>query len=180
MKYDYTTFYEDDSDDYGFKTLQKFLDRKKNPPKIGRPRKRGSNKGSRPKKSYKNVGRSIENRYAIIDPVTYLPQRFFDNIQQLQNYFNLGRLQPRIYDYEHHKVSVRSNPTIKGYIVVRWKDKEVFSFDHEQFVKFLQDRVKGWMIINQMDRIRENIQSIDKETLDKLFKYLNKIENINY
>jgi hypothetical protein len=63
--------------------------------------------------------------------------------------------------------------------VVRWNDKEVFGFDHDTFINFIHERVKGWMIINQMDRIRENISSIDSYTLNKLFNYLAKVEDVN-
>lgn len=168
-----------EEEDYGFKSLQKFLDRKKNPPKIGRPKKRGTKKGTRTKASYANAGRKMENRYAIIDPSNYEVQRFFDNIVQLQNYFNMGSLYSRTREYEKYQVNVRSTPLIKGYIVVRWTDKEVFSMDREAFINFLHDRVRGWMVINQMERIRENMSSIDNDTVKRLFNYLSKVEDVN-
>ena len=40
----------------------------------------------------------------------------------------------------------------------------------------VQDKVKGWMVATQMERMRANLGKIQPETLKKLFKYLEKVE----
>ena len=155
-----------DEDEYGFSSLSKFLARNK---KRILQKKR---KKIKPKKPYSKLGRKVSNRYAIIDPSNYEVVRFFDSIHQLENYTGLKLLYMRIRNYENYNVNSRAAPVIKGYIVVRWVDKEVLGLDLDDFVEFLHERARGWMIINQFDRIRKNIKSIDSVTLKRLYKYL--------
>ena len=167
---------DQDEETYGFSTLEKFINRNRN-----RSRKKPIKKieVKRKDKNRNKGGRKVSNRYAIIDPDNYEIVRFFDGITQVENYTGLKALATRLHHYEKYNVSSRASPFINGYIVVRWKDKEVLGLDRDDFLKFLHSRAIGWIVISQFDRIRQNIQSIDKESLSKLFNYLKKVEHIN-
>ncbi len=165
-----------DEDDYGFSSLEKF--RRRNEQKIlNKKRAKQRKRAMRNVKS--NAGRKIGNRYAIIDPHSYDITRFFDSITQLENYFGIKKIYPRLHRFERYRVSLRATPNIKGFIVVRWKDKEALGLDRDEFEQMLLDKVRGWLIINQFERIRANMEDVDTETQGKLFKYLDKIERMD-
>jgi len=170
-------FLDDQEDSYGYSSLEKFIkrNRERKETKLLK-KKRTNNSKNRVKRP---GGRKISNRFAVIDPNSYEVIRFFDNITQLENYTGIKQIYGRIHRYENYNLNARVSPNISGYIIVRWTDSEVLSMDRDKFIEFIQARVKGWMIFNQFDRIRENIKSFDDYTLDKLFNYLNKVENIN-
>lgn len=166
-------FYDQDEEKYGYSSLEKFLQRnearilaKKRP--VGRPIK-----------DRRKTGRKIGNRYAIVDPSNYQIVRFFDSMGQLENYLGMGNLHSRLYNYTRYKVSATASPLIKGFIVTTWRDNETLGLDRDDLEEMIYGKIKGWMIATQFERIRENIGNIDSVTLDKLFKYLQKVEHID-
>jgi len=149
---------------------------------IESPKKRKKYKKRR-KRRYKdkspfaNNGREPLNRYAIFNPNTYELVRIFDSISQLENYTNITGLCSRVKIYEKYERSRRGDTTIFGHVVVRWRDDDVRGLSRDEFLQFLEDKALGWMVLHQFERIRLNIATIDKYTLNKLFNYIKKIED---
>lgn len=123
------------------------------------------------------TGAKPYNRYALLDPVTYEVVRTLDSLAKIEAYSGLKKLYGRLHLYENYKIQVEAKPTLFGYIVVRFNDDEVRGKSNDEIVEMLHQKAKGWMIATTMERIRQNFNKLDQDALDKLFKYLEKIDN---
>jgi len=142
------------TNDNGYTSFQDFLDRE-NAPKT-------------------KVGRK-ESRYAIMEPDNYLIVRYFDNLRQLENFIELSKLSGRLYLYENYKINETSSPTIKGYIIIKWKDNDVAGMDNNAIIEFLYNKVRGYMVISELNKIKPMLKDVDENTINEIFKSLNMI-----
>lgn len=123
-------------------------------------------------------GKKKQYRYAMVDPITFEIFRLFDNVIQLENYTGFKRLGARINNYSRAHLSPKSEPTIFGYVVVRYEPKEVFGMEREFFLEFIFNKARRHLIIAIFDRIKHKIVDMDEDTINKLFNYLHKVDSI--
>jgi len=162
---------EDEEDYFGYSTIERWNNRVK---KLQLQHKNRRRKGA----AIPGAGRKSLYKYAIVSPADGAIIRILDNTTQLENYTNRVSIRDKVILFEKYKIPTSTKPSINGYIIVRFTAKEIMGLSIEELDDFIHDKARGWLVINQMHRIRENIKALDDETLIKLENYLRKIEKL--
>lgn len=153
--------YDDSEDDYGFKTLKKFIE--KNKERLNNPKP--------------NLGRKTSNRYAIIEPHNFTLVRLFNDIKSLGLYLDLKGIRIRVHNYFKLAEGDYSQ-LIKGYIIVKFTDDDTEDMDNTEFEQYIRSKCVKRIVSIKMDRIKGNLYNMNHRTVDELNKLLTKIDEL--
>jgi len=127
----------------------------------------------------KNMKGDKTIKYVAIDPCTYKIVNIFNGICEIEFATNRKNLQPLMLKHINNQFSKTGSPLLCNLIFAKFNQEDIENLSIEEIQSSVLEKTIEKIIIQQLQRIRENIDSFTKNDKIKIHKFLNNVESPN-
>jgi hypothetical protein len=135
------------------------------------------------KKYWRTIPKNIKGDKSVkliaLDPNTYEIVNVFNGIGELEFATNRKHLQALVLKHINNQFGKTGKPLIEGWIIVRITENEMDKMTLEEYEKYILDQALDKIIILQLQRIREHLNSFITTDKHKIHQFLRNVESAN-
>ena len=117
--------------------------------------------------------------FVAIDPNTYRVVQLFKKVREIEFATNRKNLQPLLYKYLRNDLGKSGSPLICGWIIIQYEEEEAEGKSMVDFQKLIQKKATDKIIMIQLQRIRDNLNSFTQKEKELIFRFLANAESPN-